>query len=68
MVSDDYYISQALGRLYQTKGKSYPPDILSKQCFFIDHDSVYVSINHQVAINATQTVKVKLTLDREAQI
>ena len=40
--------------------------MLSGGCFFIDHASGYVSINHQVAINATKTVKAKLTFEREA--
>ena len=29
------------------------------------HASDYMSINHQVAINATETVKAKLTFERE---
>ena len=36
-------------------------------CIFIDHVSGYVSIKTQVDINSTETVKAKLTLDREAQ-
>ena len=34
---------------------------------FIDHASGYVRIKHQVAINATENVKEKLTFEREAQ-
>ena len=34
---------------------------------FIDHVSSYVSIKQKVAINATETVKAKLTFEREAQ-
>ena len=34
---------------------------------FIEYASGYVIINHQVAINATETVKAKLTFEREAQ-
>ena len=34
---------------------------------FIDHTSGYVKINHQVTINATETVKEDLTFDIEAQ-
>ena len=34
---------------------------------FIDHASGYVSINHQVVINATKIVKTKLTFGREDQ-
>ena len=33
----------------------------------IDHASGYVSIKYQVAINATETVKAKLTFERESQ-
>ena len=41
--------------------------MFSGGCVFIDHASAYVSIKHQVAINATETVKSKLTFEREAQ-
>ena len=34
-------------------------------CVFIDHVSAYVSINHQVVIKYTKTVKEKLTFERE---
>ena len=34
---------------------------------FIDHASGYVSINHQVAINGTETFNAKPTFEREAQ-
>ena len=67
MVSADHYISRAPGRLYHTKGKSDQSDMFSGGCVFIDHASGYVSIKHQVAINATETVKAKLTFEREAQ-
>ena len=42
--------------------------MFSGGCVFIDHANGYVRINHQVAINATGTVKEKLTFEREAQI
>ena len=54
MVSADNYISRAPGRLYHTKGKSDQYYMLSEGCVFIDHASGYVSIKHQVAINATE--------------
>ena len=63
----DHYISRAPGRLYHTKGKSDQSDMFSGGCVFIDHASGYVSIKHQVAINATETVKEKITFEREAQ-
>ena len=43
------------------------PDIFSGWCVFIDHAIGYVSIKHQVDIKATETVKAKLTFDREAK-
>ena len=66
-MSSDQYTLRDTVRLYHTKGKSYPSDIFSGGCVFIDHDSGYVRIKHQVAINATETVKEKLTFEREAQ-
>ena len=67
MVSSYQYIPRAPGRIYHTKGKSDQYDMLSGGCVFIYHASGYVSIKHQVAINATETVKEKLTFEREAQ-
>ena len=67
MVSIDHYILRAPGRLYRTKGKSYPCGMFSGGYVFIDHASGYVSINNQVAINITETIKEKTTFEREAQ-
>ena len=67
MVSADHYISRDPGRIYHTKGKSYQSDMFSGGCAFIDHASGYMSIKHQVAINATETVNSKQTFEREAQ-
>ena len=39
--------------------------MFSGGCVFIDHTIGYVRIKHQVTINATETVKAKLTIDRE---
>ena len=55
MVSADNY----------TKGKSDHSEMFSGGCVFIDHASGYVSIKHQVDINVTETVKEKLTFERE---
>ena len=63
MVSADHYILRDPGRLYHTKFKSDPSDMFSGGCVFIDNSSGYVSIKHQVAINATETDKAKLTFD-----
>ena len=64
MVSADHYISWAPGRLYHTKGKSDQSEFFSGGFFFIDHDKGYVRIKHQVDINATYTVKEKITFER----
>ena len=61
MVSADHYNSRAPGRLDHTKGKSDTYDMFSDGCVFIHHSSGYVDINHQAAINTTETVKAKLT-------
>ena len=67
MVSADQYISQAPVRLYHTKGESDEADMFSGGCVFIDHPSGYVSIKHQLDLNATETIKAKLTFEREDQ-
>ena len=64
MVYADHYISQAPFRLYHTKGKLDQYEISSGGYVFIDHTSGYVRIKHQVAINATETSKAKLTFER----
>ena len=68
MVFADQYTLRDPGRLYHTKGKSGTSDMLSGGFVLIDHANSYVVINHQVAIKATETVKAKVTLEREAQI
>ena len=66
MLSADHYILWATGRLYHTqKGKSDPSDMYSGGCVLIEHASGYIRIKHQVAINATETVKAKITFERE---
>ena len=49
---------------HYTKVKSDQSEMFSGGCVFIDHASVYVSIKHQVAINATETFNAKLTFER----
>ena len=41
--------------------------MLSSGCVFIGHASGYVNIKHRVDINASETVKAKLTFGRESQ-
>ena len=42
--------------------------MFSGGCVFIDYASGYVSIKNQVDINSTETIKAKLTFEREPQI
>ena len=65
MVSADHYILRAPVRIYHTNGKSDTSDMYSGGCVSIDHSSDYMSIKHQVDINATETFKAKLTFERE---
>ena len=67
MLSADHYTSWDPGRLYHTKRKSDQSHMFSVKCVFIDHASGYVIIKNQVAINATETFKAKLTFEREDQ-
>ena len=64
MVSADHYISRAPGRLYHTKVKSDQSEMFSGRYVFIEHTSGYVSIKYQVAINATEILKAKITFER----
>ena len=66
MVSAYHYISRYPGSIYRTKVKSDPSEMFSSGCVFIDQASGYVSIKHQVATNATETVKEKITFERES--
>ena len=67
MVSADHYILRAPGRLYHTKDKSDQSNMFSGGYVFIDHAIGYVNIKHQMAINATETGRSKLTFEREYQ-
>ena len=45
MVSTYHYILRASDRLYHTKGKSYPYDMFSGGCVFIDHAIVIQAVS-----------------------
>ena len=67
MVYEDHYISRDPVRIYHTKGESDPSDMFLGVYVFIEHASGYVRINPQMSIIATETVKAKLTFEREDQ-
>ena len=66
-MSANHYSSRAPGRLYHKNFKSDQSDMFSGGYVFIDHASGYVRIKHQLAINATETIKAKLTFERKDQ-
>ena len=68
IVSAYHYILRAPCIFYHKNGKSDPYDMFSGGCVFIYHVIRYVRTKHQVDINATKTVKAKLTFEREVQI
>ena len=41
--------------------------MFSEGCVFVNHASSFMSINNQVHINSTETIKEKLTFERESQ-
>ena len=65
---DNLLPGQMVSAYNYTKGKSDQSEMFSGGYVFIDHASGYVSIKHQVAINATEIVKEKLTFEREDKI
>ena len=68
MVSEDHYTSWDKGSLYQKKGNSAQSDMFSGGCVFVEHVISFMISKNQVAINNTETVKDKITFEREAKI
>ena len=62
---DNLLPGKMVSAYHYKKGKSDQYEMFSGGYVFIDHASGYVSIKHQVAINATEIVKEKLTFERE---
>ena len=67
IVSAYHYILRATYIFYHKNGKSDPYDMFSGGCVFICHVISYVRTKHRVDINSTETVKAKLTFEREVQ-
>jgi hypothetical protein len=66
-VSVDHYISKTRGRLPHTQGKEAEHRQYQGGTIFCDHMSNYISVQHQVLINGSETVKSKTRFEREAQ-
>ena len=66
-MSVDNYIFRDPDRLYYKNGRSDPSRMFLGACVFVDHASCFMIINNKVDINATKTVKEKLTFERESK-
>lgn len=58
-VSVDHFKGGVKGRLYESKGKTHPDQMLSGSCIFVDHASKYIHIAHQVSLDAVSTLAAK---------
>lgn len=67
-VSVDHYQSAVPGRDYKSRGSPPPQEMLNGGSIFVDHASGRIFIHHQVSLNAVESIKAKLALDREAAL
>jgi hypothetical protein len=70
-VSVDHYQSSQPGRLYTSRGspqlsKSSKTTMYQGGAIYVDHASKFISIQHQTSLSAADTVKGKLTFERDA--
>jgi hypothetical protein len=66
MVSTDQYVSKQMGRLPHTHGKEDEKDKYVGGTIFVDEASGIVFIQHQVSLNAAETVRGKHLFECEA--
>ena len=66
-MSVDNYIFRDPDRLYYKNGRSDPSRMFLGVCVFVDHASCCMIINNKVYINATGTIKGKITFEGESQ-
>lgn len=64
-VGTDQYMSAMPGRLEHTKGKENKKDKYNGGTIFVDYTTGFVYINHQVSLNAGETVKSKRMFEQE---
>lgn len=70
-VSVDHYQSSQPGRLYTSRGsprlsKSAKANMYQGGAIYVDHASKFISIQHQTSLSAADTVKGKLSYERDA--
>ena len=64
-VSAYHYHCARTGCLYTSKGQERSTDRYVGVCIFVDNASGYVTVKHQVALSAGETVRTKLEFERE---
>ena len=62
-----HYILWDIGSLYHTRRKIFTYDMFSFGCGFVEYHSVLMRVKYQLDIKTTETVKEKITFDREDQ-
>ena len=70
-ISVDHYQLSQPGRLYTPRGsqqlsKSTKTNMYQGDAIYVDHASKFISIQHQTSLSAADTVKGKLTFERDA--
>ena len=66
MVSTDQYVSKELGRLPHTRGKESLKERYVGGTIYVDEASGFVFAQHQVSLNAMETIRGKHLFEREA--
>ena len=66
VVSTDQYVSKLLGRLPHTKGKESDSEKYCGGTIYVDEASGFMYVNHQVSLNAAETIQGKHQFEREA--
>ena len=65
-VSMDHFQSALPVRMYNSKGSTDAKGMFHGGCIFVDHESGYIQVWHQVTFSANETVKAKLLYKRNA--
>ena len=66
MVSTDQYVSKLPGRLPHTKGKEKDKERYQGGTIYVDEASGFIFAQHQVSLNAAETIRGKHLFEREA--
>lgn len=67
-VSVDHFKSSTPGRLCTSRGMTASDDMCHGGTIFVDHSSGFVDIRCQVSLGAVDTIKSKMSFEREAHV